>query len=508
MRPISIFDTTLRDGEQSPGASLGIEEKLLIARMLLQLNVDVIEAGFPISSPADFQSVQQIARLAGEDAIICGLSRAKVMDIDACADALADAVYPRIHTGLGVSEVHLREKLHLSHEDALMTIERAVRHARNRCAEVQFYAEDAARADRDFLVQTLERAIAAGARIVNIPDTTGYSTPEYFGGLIAYVREHTRGIEDVVISVHCHNDLGMATALSLAGVQAGAAQVECTINGIGERAGNTAMEEIVMALKVHAEDLGVHTNIHAQEFTKASKLVSSLTGFAVAPNKAIVGTNAFAHASGIHQDGVLKARSTYEIISPDEVGAQKSRIVLGARSGKAALRYRLSELGYTPTDKELSGIYERFLALADKKREIYDEDLESLMGEHTREQNARYTLESVQISCGFPLKPTATVTLKDAEGNLMTACRFGTGPIDAAYKAIDEIIPTQAELTEFNISSVSRGIDALGEVFIRIVDDEGNMYSGRGSDGDIVVSSTKAYLHALNKLLIETESSK
>lgn len=505
-RKIDIFDTTLRDGEQSPGASMNTEEKLVIARKLLQLNVDVIEAGFPISSPGDFESVRKIAELAGEDATVCALTRAVEKDIDAAADALRYCKRPRIHTGIGVSHSHIYDKLRIDEETCIERAVKAVKYARNYVEDVQFYAEDAGRSDYDFLVRVIQAVVDAGATVVNIPDTTGYSLPEEFGARIKYLVDNVNGIENVKIAVHCHNDLGMATALSLAGVKNGARQIECTINGLGERAGNTAMEEVVMGIRMHGEELDAHTDINTREFIKASRLVSSITGLNVQVNKSIVGANAFAHSSGIHQDGVLKKRDTYEIIDPEEVGAGQSQIVLTARSGHAALRHRLEELGYELEGEALDEVYEAFLNLADRKKEVYDEDLESLVNEHDRNETAVYTLEGVQISCGFPLTPTATITLRNAADQIVTACEYGTGPIDAVYKAVNKIVQVDNDLTEFSVQSVTRGIDALGEVTIRVTAPDGEVFTGRGSDGDIIVSSTKAYLNALNRLISTKQS--
>lgn len=500
-RKINIFDTTLRDGEQSPGASMNTEEKLVVARQLLRLKVDVIEAGFPISSPGDFESVRRIAALAGDDATVVGLTRAVEKDIDRAAEALKDAKRPRIHTGIGVSPSHLHDKLRITEDQCLERAEHCVRYAKKYVNDVQFYAEDAGRSDYDFLVKVIQKVVDAGATVVNIPDTTGYSLPEEFGARIAYLMENVRGIENVTVSVHCHNDLGMATALSLAGVKNGATQVECTINGLGERAGNTALEEVVMGIKMHGAELDAHTDINTKEIMKASRLVSSITGMNVQANKSIVGANAFAHSSGIHQDGVLKKRDTYEIIDPADVGAGQSQIVLTARSGHAALKHRLEELGYELEGEKLDQVYESFLNLADKKKEVYDEDLESLINERDRNESAIYTLDGVQISCGFPLKPTATVTLKNQADQVVTACEYGTGPIDAMCKAVDKIVQVDNDLSEFSVQAVTRGIDALGEVTIRVTAPDGEVYTGRGADNDIVVSSTKAYINALNRLL-------
>jgi 2-isopropylmalate synthase len=501
-RKIIVFDTTLRDGEQSPGASMNSDDKLAITRELLRLNVDVIEAGFPASSPGDFQSVEAIAQTVGEQAVVCALARALPRDIETAAAALKGAARPRIQTGLGVSPQHLKGKLGLSEQAALEQAVSAVSFARNLCPDVQFYAEDAARADEEYLFRVLEAVIQAGASVINIPDTTGFSLPTDFGALIAAIRAQVRGIEKVTLSVHCHNDLGMATALTIAGLQNGAEQAECTINGIGERAGNAALEELVMALALHKEALHLHTGIDTRELLRASRLVSQITGIRVQPNKAIVGANAFAHSSGIHQDGVLKQRDTYEIIDPASVGIPASDIILSARSGRAALTKRLAELGILPEDQEqLEQIYKRFLELADRKREVYDEDLEALMAEQGRLLDALWTLESLQVSCGFPLIATATVVLKDKQGSKHQAACTGNGPIDAAYKALDAVIKLPVELQDFSIRSLTRGVDALGEVSVRVENESGMSFSGRSADGDIIVSSAKAYLNALNRVI-------
>ena len=504
-RKIAIFDTTLRDGEQSPGASMNSEEKLVITRQLLRLGVDVIEAGFPVSSPGDFKSVQQIADEVGDQAIVCALTRAVEKDIDSAADALSNCKRPRIHTGIGVSHSHIYDKLRTTPEVIIERAVHAVKYAKKYCEDIEFYAEDAGRSDYEFLAKVCKAVIDAGATVINIPDTTGYSLPEEFGRRIRFLMENVTNIDKATISVHCHNDLGMATALSLAGIANGAGQVECTINGLGERAGNTAMEEVTMAIKMHGEELDAHTDINTREFVRASRLVSSITGFLVQPNKAIVGANAFAHSSGIHQDGVIKSRDTYEIIDPAEVGAGQSSIVLSARSGRAALRHRLEALGYHIEGQAFEDLHTAFLDLADKKKEVYDEDLQSLVGEQDRISTARYTLVSVQISCGQPLIPTATVTLRDANNNEFVACSTGTGPVDALYKAVNQIVDIKNDLTEFAVQSVTRGIDALGEVTIRVTADDGEVFTGRGADGDIIVSSAKAYLNALNRLILSRE---
>ncbi len=506
-RKINIFDTTLRDGEQSPGASMNTEEKLVIARQLLRLGVDVIEAGFPISSPGDFRSVSEIGKLAGDDAVVCALTRAVDKDIDEAARALQTAKRPRIHTGLGVSPQHLKEKLRITPDECVERAIHCVQYAKKYVDDVEFYAEDAGRSDQAFLERVIQAVVDAGATVVNIPDTTGYQLPEDFGRRIKGLVDNVKGIENVTIAVHTHNDLGMATALALAGVKNGATQIECTINGLGERAGNTALEEVVMAIKMHGAELDAHTDINTKELMHASRLVTSVTGIGVQPNKAIVGANAFAHSSGIHQDGVLKARDTYEIIDPADVGAKGSEIILSARSGHAALRHRLSELGYTFDESSFDQIYHRFLEVADQKKEVYDEDLESIVQERQRNVSAVYSLDTLQVSCGHPLVPTATATITDEEGVSATVCAVGTGPVDAAFKAIDEVVSVHGDLREFTVQAITRGIDAIGEVVVRIASEDGRIFTGRGSDTDIVVSSAKAYLNAINRM-ITTERSR
>ncbi len=500
---VKIFDTTLRDGEQSPGASMNTEEKLEIARQLVRLGVDVIEAGFPISSPGDFESVRRIGAEVGDAVVVCGLSRAIPKDIETAADALKTASRPRIHTGIGVSESHLRDKLRITREEALERGVAAVKLARSFVDDVEFYAEDAGRADPEFLYRMVQDVIRAGATVVNIPDTTGYAYPERFGELIAGLVANVDGIEDVTISVHCHNDLGMATANALAGVKAGARQVECTVNGIGERAGNTALEEVVMALRQRPDVFGVDTGINTREIIRTSRMVSNITGILVQPNKAIVGANAFAHSSGIHQDGVLKERTTYEIIDPADVGVGGSSIILTARSGRHALKHRLSELGHELDDADFEEVYEAFLTLADKKKEVYDEDLESLLSDRERGASEVYHIAQVHVMCGEPGVPTATVELVEvATGERMVDSSHGTGPVDAVYRAINRIIDVPNDLIEFAVQSVTRGIDAQGEVTIRVRAEDGRVFTGRGAHTDIIVASAKAYANALNRLLV------
>ncbi len=507
---VMIFDTTLRDGEQSPGAALNIPEKLKIARLLERLGVDIIEAGFPISSPGDFRAVQLISREI-KNCVICGLTRAVKEDIDSAAAALKDAVRPRIHTGLGVSDVHIEYKLRTTREKALERGVWAVKYAKQFVEDVQYYPEDAGRADPEYLYRVLEAVIDAGATVVNIPDTTGYTTPQEWGNLIRSIVENVPNIHKATISVHCHNDLGMATANALAGVVNGARQVECTINGIGERAGNTSLEEVVMAIRTRNDLFGLTTGVDPSLIYPISRLVSNLTGIPVQPNKAIVGANAFAHSSGIHQDGVLKERQTYEIINPRDIGVPESEIVLSARSGRAGLRHRLEQLGYVINDEEqFEKIYTRFLDMADKKKTVGDRDLEAIVADEIKLFEETFTLEQVQISCGDLAIPTATVRLRHKDGRVLCDADIGTGPVDAVYKAINRIVQVPNTLVEFAIQAITEGMDAVGKTTIRIEaevpspDGDGTVkrvFSGHGAATDIIVSSAKAYMYALNKLL-------
>ena len=506
---IIIFDTTLRDGEQSPGAALNIDEKLEIARTLQEMGVDILEAGFPISSPGDFRAVQRISEEI-RNCTICGLTRANRKDIEVAAEALKDAARPRIHTGLGVSDVHIKYKLRTTREGALEMGVDAVRYAKRFVEDVQYYTEDAGRADPEYLYRVLEAVIAAGATVVNIPDTTGYSSPEEFGGLIRGILDNVPNIDKAVVSVHCHNDLGMATANTLAGVRNGARQVEVTVNGIGERAGNTSLEEVVMAIRTRSDLFGLTTRIDTRRIYPVSRLVSELTGIPVQPNKAIVGANAFAHSSGIHQDGVLKERTTYEIINPRDVGVPDSEIVLSARSGRAGLRHRLAELGYTLDQEQFEKVYERFLTVADKKKTVDTRDLEAIIADEVQVFfEETYHLEHVQISCGDHSIPTATVRIRGPNGKVACDADHGTGPVDAVYRAINRVIGEPNELIEFSVQAVTEGIDAVGRVTIRIQAEEPvkengwerRVFSGRGSDMDIVVASAKAYMFALNRLV-------
>jgi 2-isopropylmalate synthase len=495
---IKIFDTTLRDGEQSPGASMNTSEKIEIARQLVRLGVDVIEAGFPISSPGDFESVRRIGEEVGDAAVVCALSRAIAKDIEVAADALKTSKRPRIHTGIGVSESHLRHKLRISREEALERAIAAVKLARKFVGDMEFYAEDAGRAEPAFLYRMVDAVIKAGATVVNIPDTTGYTYPEEYGALIRGIRENVPGAEKVTLSVHCHNDLGMATANALAGVKNGATQVECTINGIGERAGNTAMEEVVMALRQRRAYFNADTNINARELMRASRLVSSITGIMIQPNKAIVGANAFAHSSGIHQDGVLKERSTYEIIDPADVGAGGSSIILTARSGRHALKHRIAELGSDLPDAEFEKVYAAFLSLADKKKEIYDEDIEALISDKIKHITEVYALKNLHAESGTGITPTATVEM-EIDGKAVKQTGKGDGPVDAVYRTIAAITGTKSRLEAYLVKGITGGTDAQGEVTVK-VEEGGKKVAGHGADTDIIIASAKAYVNALNKL--------
>jgi len=495
---IAIFDTTLRDGEQSPGASLNVQQKLEIARQLARLRVDVIEAGFPASSPGDFEAVRVISENVKEP-VICALSRAKREDIDIAHEAVAKATHPRIHTGLGVSDVHLRHKLRRTREQALAMGVAAVRRARKLVPDVEYFLEDAGRADPEYLYRVVEAVIKAGATVINVPDTTGYTYPEEFGALVRGIRESVPNVDEAVLSVHCHNDLGMATANALAGVRNGAGQVECTINGIGERAGNTSLEEVVMALATRRDFFGVTTRIKTTEIYKTSRLVSDLTGMPVSPNKAIVGANAFAHSSGIHQDGVLKERTTYEIIDPRSVGVPESSIVLTARSGRHGLRHRLSQLGYRVSADQFEQVYARFLELADKKKEVYDEDLESIVADELHKVPEVYHLDYLHVVGGSGTVPSSTVRLV-REGEELTAAALGVGPVDAVYKAIDSLVQERHRLVDFSVKSVTGGTDAMGEVYVLLADEHDRVFSGRGASTDIIDASAKAYVQAINRL--------
>ncbi|MFZ3171125.1 MAG: 2-isopropylmalate synthase [Carboxydocellales bacterium] len=497
MRKLYIFDTTLRDGEQSLGITLNINEKLEIARQLVKLGVDIIEAGFPASSPGDLASVSKIAREI-KGAVICGLSRAVEQDIDCCAEALRGAEHPRIHTGIAVSPVHMESKLLLTPEQVVETAVAAVKHAKKYVSDVEFYAEDAFRSDPVFLVKILEKVIAAGATVVNIPDTVGYATPWQYADLVTFVFNNVKNIGSTIVSTHCHNDLGMATANSLAGIRAGVSQVEGTINGIGERAGNTSLEEVIMAIYSQPSLYGVEMDVRTREISATSRLVSTITGVPVPSHKAIVGANAFMHASGIHQDGILKEKQTYEIIDPEIVGVPRNKIVLSARSGRHALKHRLEELGYQPEQYELETVYKQFLQLADQKKEIFDEDLHALMG-YVEQENKSILIKSIAVATTGVATATATVSL-ELNNETITDAACGNGPVDAVFKAIDRIVGKTVKLEDFSLNSVSRGSEALGNAIVKIRYGESGLVVGRGVSTDVIEATAKAYVSALSKL--------
>lgn len=495
---IIIFDTTLRDGEQSPGASLDINEKVQIARQLVLLNVDVIEAGFPVSSPGDFESVRRIAQEI-HGVSVAGLARAVEKDIDSAARALEKAEKPRIHVFLATSEIHRKYKLQKAKDEILHLAVKAVKHALHYVDDIEFSTEDASRTELDFLIQVVAAVIDAGAKTVNIPDTVGYAVPDQYASVIRGLKEGVKNIDKAIISVHCHNDLGLAVANSLAAIKAGAQQIECTINGIGERAGNAALEEIVMALKTRHDFYQRSTRIATRELIATSKLVSTLTGLRVQRNKAIVGENAFAHQSGVHQDGVIKERTTYEIMKPEDVGYLKTRLVLGKLSGRNALKTRIKELGYELSDSEFERAFDEFKHIADKKKEIFDEDIEAIIGIEKMDVPSVFLLESLSISCGPNSVPTAGVRLKLQDGRVVDNTTSGDGPIDALFKAIDLSTGITGTLQDYNIRAVTSGKDAMGEVHVNIEVD-GRTMGGRAVSTDIIEASAKAYLNAINKV--------
>lgn len=490
-----IFDTTLRDGEQVPGCQLNTVEKIEIAKALEKLGVDVIEAGFPVSSPGDFNSVVEISK-AVTWPVICALTRAVEKDIEVAAEALKYAKKGRIHTGIGTSFYHITYKLNSNPDEIIERAVRAVKYAKSFVEDVEFYAEDAGRTENEYLARVIEAVVKAGATVLNIPDTTGYCLPDEYGAKIRYLRENVKDIHKAVISTHCHNDLGMATANTIAGVINGARQVEVTVNGIGERAGNTSLEEVCMILRSHKE-LDIDTNINSQNIYQTSRLVSTLMNMPVQPNKAIVGRNAFAHSSGIHQDGVLKKRENYEIIDPRDVGITESSIVLTARSGRAALKHKLQVLGFELSKEKLDQVYEEFLKLADRKKQIKDEDLAVLVGDMTR-QDRRIRLDYLQVVSGKGLRSMATLRLSIA-GETFEATCSGNGPVDAAFSAVKQIIKRKVVLEEFLIQAITRGSDDVGKVHVQ-VDHEGKIYYGFGANTDIVTASVEAFLDALNKI--------
>lgn len=494
---VFIFDTTLRDGEQVPGCQLNTIEKIEVAKALEELGVDVIEAGFPISSPGDFNSVVEISKAVSEP-IICALTRAVKKDIEVAAESLKFAKRPRIHTGIGTSYHHIYHKLNSTPEEIIVRGVEAVKYAKSFVEDVEFYAEDAGRSDNKYLAQVIEAMIAAGATVVNIPDTTGYNLPDEYGKKIKYLVDHVSNIDKAVISTHCHNDLGMATANTMSGLQNGARQVEVTINGIGERAGNTSLEEIAMILKSR-KHLGLETNINTRKIYRTSRLVSTLMRMPVQANKAIVGRNAFAHSSGIHQDGVLKRRENYEIINPKSVGINESSILLSARSGRAALKHRLEKLGYTFSKKELDAIYEEFLILADSKKEIIDEDLKMLAGASSRDIKRNLHLNKLQVLCGKGTTPVATVTLV-WDDVCHSATAQGNGPVDAAINAVKDILKKKVRIEEFLIQAITRGSDDMGKVHMQ-VEHKNVVYYGFSASTDIITASVEAFIDAMSQIV-------
>ncbi len=499
MDKVIIFDTTLRDGEQAAGAALNAQEKLEIARQLEKLGVDVIEAGFPIASQGDFEAVRLIAQEV-RGSSICALSHATPAAIDRAWEAIKEGSRPRIHIFLSTSDYHLQYQLRKTREEVRQIAVEMVKRARGYCPDIEFSPMDASRTDPTYLCQVIESVIDAGATTVNIPDTVGYAIPREWGDVIAGIFEKVPNIHKAVISVHCHNDLGLAVANSLEAVRRGARQVECTINGIGERAGNAALEEIVMAIKTRKDVLQTTTGINTTEIYRTSRLVSELIGFMVQRNKAIVGANAFRHQSGIHQDGLLKAAVTYEIMEPQSVGIPASSLVMGKLSGRHAFNERLKEMGYSLNEEELGRAFRAFKDLADKKKDITDKDIASIVAQEMRTSSESYHLERIQVCCGSNCIPTATVELKGPEGNIISDAALGTGPVDAVYKAINRVVGVPNRLTEFSVESVTEGIDAIGEVLIRIESD-GVTYTGRGAATDIIVASARAYMNALNRML-------
>jgi 2-isopropylmalate synthase len=531
---VRVFDTTLRDGEQSPGASLTSAEKLEIARALALLGVDVIEAGFPAASPDDLEAVRRVAIEVGNPSkeeradgvkstkipIICGLARANKKDIDACWEAVRHAAHPRIHTFIATSPIHMKFKLRMDPEEVVERVYEMVSYARSLCDDVQFSPEDAGRSEPDFLYLVLGQAIKAGGTTLNIPDTVGYTMPTEFGELIRGIIANTPGMSDeITIATHCHNDLGLATANTLSGILAGARQAEVTINGIGERAGNTSLEEVVMSLYTRRPVFKLETGIDTTRIMRTSHLVSSYTGIPVQPNKAVVGANAFAHEAGIHQDGVLKHQATYEIMQPEIVGLSRSNLVMGKHSGRHAFKVRLSEMGYDLNDEEINILFARFKDLADRKKTIMDADLEALVEDRIQSDHEIYTLDSLQVACGTLGMATATVRLNGPQGSRVEAA-IGTGPIDASFKAINAIVNVPNSLSEYRVTAITEGVDAQGEVNVKLMSGEGTIlprtipesnrtrartFGGHGMDTDIIVASAKAYLQALNKLLAATE---
>jgi len=499
-RKIYIFDTTLRDGEQAPGCSLNSEEKLEIAKQLAKLNVDIIEAGFAASSPGDFDAIKTIAENV-EGPVIASLARVKKEDIKAAYDAIKSAKRHRIHMFIGTSPIHMEKKLRMTPEEVLSSSVEMVKYAKTLCNDIEFSCEDAGRSEPEFLYKIIEAVIDAGALTINIPDTVGYTIPDEFGALIAKIKKNVPNMDKARLSVHCHNDLGLSTANSLSAVLNGADQIECAMNGLGERAGNASLEEIVMALKTRKDHFNCEIGINTKEIYRTSRLVSNLTGMLVQANKAIVGANAFAHEAGIHQAGVLRARETYEIMNPWDIGITESKLVLGKHSGRNAFVNKISELGFELKEEEMEKAFKAFKVLADKKKEIADKDIESLISDEIYVTPETYRLDSLKISSGTSAKPKAKVALS-YNGKTKKGESEGSGPIDAVYRTIDKIVKTKIELVDFTIQAITGGTDALGEVTVRIKG-KNNVYSGHGSDMDIIVASAKAYINAINKLINE-----
>lgn len=501
MRRIKIFDTTLRDGEQSPGCSMNLSEKVEMARQLEKLGVDIIEAGFAIASPMDFKSVQKIAR-AVKKCTVASLARCTKGDIDAAWDAVKEAAHPRIHVFLATSDIHMQYKLQMTREQVLSRISEMVAYAKSFCADIEFSAEDASRSDWAFLAQCYANAIAAGATTLNVPDTVGYSTPQEMGNLIRYLRENVAGIENVDISVHCHNDLGMAVANTLSSIQAGATQVECTVNGIGERAGNASMEEIVMALHTRRDFYDAESGVNTKQIYRSSKLLSNITGVAIPPSKAVVGANAFAHESGIHQHGVIANAQTYEIMNSTDVGIPQNTMVLGKHSGKHALREKLESMGYELSDEELESVFTRFKVMADKKKNITGSDLEALVLHRRNNINpaCRLVGHSINTSTSDVLPTTSYIKL-ERDGEMMEDVAVGSGPVDAAFKAINRMLGMDIKLESFSLNAVTDGEDAIGEAVVKVTDGSGESYTGTGLSTDILESSIRAYVNGINKII-------
>ncbi len=500
---IIIFDTTMRDGEQSPGASMNLHEKLRIAQALEEMGVDVIEAGFPIASNGDFEAVRDIAKVV-KQSVVCGLARAARGDIERCAEAIKPAERGRIHTFISTSPLHMKYKLQMAPDDVYAAVTESVTRARSFTDDVEWSAEDGSRTEHDFLCRCVEAAIRAGAGTINIPDTVGYSVPDEFGALISMLFNRVPNIDQAVISVHCHNDLGLAVANSLAAVRAGARQIECTVNGLGERAGNAAMEEVVMALRTRNDLMPFTTGIRTEHITRTSRLVSAVTGFVVQPNKAIVGANAFAHESGIHQDGMLKHQGTYEIMTPESVGLTQSKLVLGKHSGRHAFKEKLKELGYEMGDNALEDAFRRFKEVADRKKEVFEEDIVALVDDELSRAHDRVRFVSLDVVCGSKHRPPSAELELEIDDETCSVKTTGTGPIDAIFVAVKTLFPHEARLQLFQVHAVTQGTDAQAEVTVRL-EENGKTVNGQGADTDTLVASARAYVNALNKLLEKRE---